>query len=278
MRYCFTILFVFISFCASAQERWAVVVGISNYPETSGWNNIHGAEDLDIIVPMLIDNGFSTDHITRLTNEHATKESIRNEILGLTEKIKVGDIVYIQLSGHGQLITDVNNDEEDGIDESFIPYDALRESVGGYNGENHIVDDELNSWLYNIKRKIGNDGKLVVVIDACHSGTATRGREDVFIRGVNDRFEISAPYPHIDQYPYDVDWLCISACESYQINEEYDGRGRLSTALGNVFCSGISLEELMIALNNEYSKMPSRLPQRPSFEYGGSISTHDYVM
>ena len=277
MKYCFTILFVLISYCVIAQERWAVVVGISNYPEASGWSNIHGAEDLDIIVPMLINNGFSLDHITAITNEQAIKESIKNELLGLTDKVEFGDIVYIQLSGHGQLITDINNDEEDGYDESFVAYDALRMAERGYNGENHIIDDELNSWLYCIKNKIGEEGKLIIVIDACHSGTVTRGKGDV-IRGINDKFEISAPYQEVEHLIYNVDWLCISACKSYQINEEYNGRGRLSTALGNVFCSGMSLEELMTAINNEYRKMPSRLPQSPSFEYGDSASMQNHVM
>ena len=41
-----------------------------------------------------------------------------------------------------------------GYDESFIPYDAQKVYADEiYTGENHIVDDELNGWLYSIKKK-----------------------------------------------------------------------------------------------------------------------------
>ncbi len=57
-------LFIFLLCClfvdrsAIAAERWAIVVGIGSYPETSGWRPINGDKDLGLVVPMLKKNGF----------------------------------------------------------------------------------------------------------------------------------------------------------------------------------------------------------------------------
>ena len=65
---------------------------------------------------------------------------------------------------------------------------------GVYQGENHILDDELNQYFNRIRQKIGPDGFLCVVIDACHSGNASRDENDddnQIIRGVNIGFHCS---------------------------------------------------------------------------------------
>lgn len=42
--------------CYSAKR--ALLIGISDYPEHSGWNNIHGASDVRLLETDLITNGF----------------------------------------------------------------------------------------------------------------------------------------------------------------------------------------------------------------------------
>ena len=59
-----------------------------------------------------------------------------------------GDIIYLHFSCHGQPIEDIDGDEDDGWDEALIPFDAKKKyQKGTYTGENHITDDELNSYL-----------------------------------------------------------------------------------------------------------------------------------
>ncbi len=132
---------------AIAAERWAIVVGIGNYPQSSGWRLINGDKYLGLVVPMLKKNGFPVGHITILANEQATKENIKNAIHTLLANLRSGDIVYFHFSGHGQLVTDVNGDEGDyGYDESIVPYDAASKyDFNGYKGQNHLVDDELKN-------------------------------------------------------------------------------------------------------------------------------------
>lgn len=284
MRYYLVILFTVLSSWAFAREQWAIVVGISSYPESSGWNNINGANDIKIIVPMLQCNGFTPNHITTLTNEQATKVNIRDAVNGLYGKIKCGDVVYFHFSGHGQLITDIDGDEKgndsEGWDEALVPYDAkLRYEPSGYKGENHIVDDELNKWLVRLKNKLGPSGKLVVVLDACHSGGGSRHETDdsIVIRGVTENFYL--PRSAADSktaHPNPIQWVCISACEWAQSNEEYQDAGqfygRLSYALSKIFRKSLTIDELERGLQSQYEMMPKRgrSPQEPIIEYDGA--------
>ena len=263
---------IFTANCASATERWAIVIGISKYPAQSGWRAINGAKDIDLVIPMLQRNGFSTQNIITLSNEQATKRNIKNAVYGLCGKLQKGDVVYFHFSGHGQLITDLNRDEFDkdgnpkGRDSSLIPYDAqYRYNPNGYKGENHIVDDELNGWLHCIKNAVGSSGKLLVVLDACHSGGSSRGEnddEDV-VRGTSDKFTIPQTEPYVAAVTedYEVDWVCISACGWVQSNYEYQGYGRLSQAISKVLSPMLSQKELKKQIKDEYLKMPHRWPQ-----------------
>ena len=263
---------IFAANYTSATERWAIVIGISKYPTQSGWRAISGAKDIGLVVPMLQRNGFPLQNIITLPNEQATKQNIKKAVYGLCEKLEKGDVVYFHFSGHGQLITDLNGDEIDkdgnpkGWDSSLIPYDAqYRYNPNGYKGENHIVDDELNGWLHCIKNAVGSSGKLLVVLDACHSGGSSRGEnddEDV-VRGTSDNFTIPQPKPYINATAedYKIDWVCISACGWAQSNYEYQGYGRLSQAISKVLSPMLSQKELKKQIKDEYLKMPHRWPQ-----------------
>lgn len=176
-----------------AQNKIALLVGISDYPEypieDASWSKIHGANDIQLISPLLADQGFS---VTTLINELATHEAILNSFKTLENNAHPGDIVYIHLSGHGQAVEDEDGDEVDGWDEAFIPYNAeLNYREDGYHGENHLLDDELNVYLNSIRRKVGETGIVYVVIDACHAGSSYRGEEEediVFVRGTDIGF------------------------------------------------------------------------------------------
>ena len=140
----------------------ALLVGIGKYDRMkTGWNVIHGDNDVDLLRPLLQKRGFSD--IVALTNEQATKAKIVNELNALAERCQSGDNVYFHFSGHGQPIRDDNGDEGKSkkYDESIIPYDACRDSRkmnGKYVGQYHLIDDELCPLLYSIKLKLGQDG------------------------------------------------------------------------------------------------------------------------
>lgn len=157
----------------------ALLIGIGKYPTSeTGWKQIHGDADVKLLSSALKVQKF-TD-VTTLINDKATKTAIIAELKKLHRRCQAGDIVYVHFSGHGQPVLDVNGDETSGFDEAVVPYDACRSprmQKGQYDGRKHLIDDELNPLLDNIKIKLGRNGKLCVAIDACYSRGMERGEE-----------------------------------------------------------------------------------------------------
>ena len=228
-----TILIVLltVSVAVSAQTRRAIVVGIGEQ-EDMAWGKINGDKDVPFVEEMLKNAGFKTGNVKKLVNQQATKAAIVDAFKLLASQSERGDIVYIHFSGHGQQMKDVHNDEKDGLDECWIPYDAYRNPCEKDGGEKHLTDDEVNGYLNAIRDKIGDAGKMLVVIDACHSGDATRGDEDEVVRGVDDIFEAIKSFiwgSSTDKGKTEVNpnaqvnkerGITISACKSDQVNIE----------------------------------------------------------
>ena len=225
------IVLLTVSVAVSAQTRRAIVVGIGEQ-EDMAWGKINGDKDVPFVEEMLKNAKFKTGNVKKLVNQQATKAAIVNAFKSLASQSKHGDIVYVHFSGHGQQMKDLHNDEKDGLDECWIPYDAYRKPCEKDRGEKHLTDDEVNYYLNAIRDKIGDTGKMLVVIDACHSGDATRGDEDELVRGVEDIFEAIKSFiwgASTDKGKTDVNpnaqvnkerWITISACKSDQVNIE----------------------------------------------------------
>ena len=126
-------------------------------------------------------------------------------ITKLIESCDKNDTIYLHFSCHGQPVEDLDNDEEDGWDESIVSYDAQKHyREGFYVGENHITDDELHRYLHDIRIKVGPHGFVYVVLDACHAGSSYRGEntdDKIYTRGTNKGFSSSNKLfaPRIDK-------------------------------------------------------------------------------
>lgn len=230
------LLIAFSCACFAVQAaRHALVIGIGNYPATSGWAKINGDKDIPLVEEMLLANGFNKPNIVKLKDEKATCNAIKQAMENMIAKAQQGDYLYIHFSGHGQQITDTNGDESDGLDEAWISYDAqFAYAKGKYEGQNHIVDDQLNNYFHRMREKIGSNGKLVIIADACHSGEGSRGDDDerkYVTRGTSDAFVIPNPKQTTANISYPIQWTFISACKPYQCNYEYKGNGSLTYAL-----------------------------------------------
>ena len=226
----------------------------------AGWSKINGDRDITLVVRMLVRNGFEKSDIIVLANSDATRKAIEKAFERLEESVSAGDIVYIHFSGHGQQVTDIDGDEPDGLDEAFIPYDAGKVySSGVYEGENHIIDDDLNDWLSELKAAVGQKGMVLVSMDACHSGDATRGIDDDIVAGVRGTADVFVLPDRESEESEDRGsgtdafenggWICISACKSYQNNNEFKSSegcfGRLTWALYKTLEPGMTLDELV---------------------------------
>ena len=262
------------SYTSSAQTKRAIVIGLGQQEDIS-WGKINGDLDVPYIKEMLSISGFNRQNIVTLVNSNATKKNIVSSFKSLTQQCRSGDIVYIHFSGHGQRVTDIDGDEKDGWDESWIPYDAYKEYCQKDKGDKHLIDDEIYLYLTTIKKRIGDGGKILVVADACHSGGSTFMNADykkfpntpicydlnITIRGISKPFVI--PYGRITQVSKVPErWLMLSACKSFQVNQELNNPhvGILSYAL---YLSTKSGKVEMRKIEDFINKNKGPYPQTP---------------
>ncbi len=189
MKYLHVLLLIIITSNAFSQNKLALIVAIGEYPAASKIKPIASVNDVKYIESALQKNDFPEKNITTLINSQATKAGILNALDQLAANAKKNDIVVIHFSCHGQQIRDQKTvaegkDEDDGYDEALIPYDALAKyNPTGYHGENHLRDDDLYPKVNAIRQKLGVGGSLLIMLDACHSGTGTRSESFAVTRG-----------------------------------------------------------------------------------------------
>lgn len=283
-----TYLLLLLSLSVSAQTKRALVIGLGEQQDKA-WNKINGDKDVPLVQGMLKSAGFKS--VTALVNRQATKTGIIGAFRKMAASCKQGDVVYVHYSGHGQQMTDVHNDERDGLDECWIPYDACRKASATYHGERHLTDDELNVYLNAIRNKIGAKGKLLVVIDACHSGDGTRGEDDEIVRGVEDTLKVDSlnarglyeTFEAIKSFfmgdngkekiinakakPLAERWITISACRSDQVNVEMKSPavGKLTYALWKELKNSdkVNNDEFMRRIRKFVNRNTCSRPQQP---------------
>lgn len=259
-------------FSLNATVHRALIFGLGKQKDTR-WRKIHGDNDVYYVEQMLRTIGY-TD-IVSMKNEKATKQAMVRAFVDLAARCKSGDIVYIHYSGHGQLMTDLDGDEATrwngrhaDWDEAWIPYDAYMTYCKEDRGDKHLSDDEIACLLMKVRQKIGKKGQITVVVDACHSGDATRGEDDECVRGIDVKFCIPKTNANIKKSSrIEEQWRTISACKPYQLCMEMkDLRiGKLTYALCSLGqqtfkMSNAKLEE---TLNTFMEMNKGRLPQHP---------------
>ncbi|MCC6781069.1 MAG: trypsin-like serine protease [Hyphomicrobiales bacterium] len=152
----------------------ALLVGIDRYQNPA--INLNGSlTDVRNMRRLLTETyGYKPEQIVTLLDEKATRaEILRAFDEWLIGESRPGARVFFYMSGHGSQVPDLNRDEPDGLDETIVPYDVKIEARNGRTVVlNQIIDDEIESRLKRI-----SDRKITVVIDSCHSGSNTRGRD-----------------------------------------------------------------------------------------------------
>ncbi|WP_373502751.1 caspase family protein, partial [Aestuariivirga sp.] len=183
---------------AAEAKTMALLVGVADYNEASGIKDLLGPRnDVSILWRALKDRGVADGDIAVLTDGLPKDENfpvakglaestnILRELDRLAETAQRGDTIFVYYSGHGTLQPDnpaepEDEPEADGMDQVLLPSD-----VGAYDPinmtlKNSIIDDVLGRKIAAIRAK----GAFVwAVIDACHSGTVTRG--DTVTRSVD---------------------------------------------------------------------------------------------
>jgi hypothetical protein len=155
---------------ACGEDR-ALLIGVGRYVHFD--NKLRGVDlDLDMMTETAQLMGFPNSRIKVLKHENATAAAVHQTFENwLMNGLQPDDRVLIYFSGHGSQVPDENNDESDQLDEVLLLYDTLptvRNTRPTLNGVLH--DDRFSKMLARIKSR-----NILVILDACHSGTATRG-------------------------------------------------------------------------------------------------------
>jgi metacaspase-1 len=169
----------------------ALVIGINEYPTirvngVGGARNLRGATNDAKNVKEALTEHFKvkSDEIRLLVDGEASRGAIlagfREWLIAGTEK---GDRVVFYYAGHGAQVEDESGDEgDDKFDEVLVPSDTKGELEGPEAGlSGFITDDEIGKLLAELPGR-----EVMMIVDACHSGTITRGALDIRQSGQSD--------------------------------------------------------------------------------------------
>ncbi|MBX3532159.1 MAG: caspase family protein [Rhizobiaceae bacterium] len=181
---------------AAARTNYAVLIGVTKYPNVRNADLVGPANDAVMVREYLLNSApakFDPTNVLVLADEvegataSPSKQNIMDTLAGIASRARRGDLVYIQMSGHGiqQPAVDPAS-ESDGMDEVFLPNDISDWKDRSKGIPNAFTDNEIGQSLDRIRAT----GAFVwIVMDCCNSGTATRaaglGEDDVRERKLN---------------------------------------------------------------------------------------------
>ena len=164
---------------SSSAAKRALVIGVDEYQFAPKIPQLQGCvNDARLMRAVLEEQfGFPPENVTLLTNAEATRDGILAALDALVAATGPDDIVMFYYAGHGSQMTDREDDEASGLDNTIMPVDSE-----GWSGMNRdITDDEIHLRLIALGARTSF---TTMIVDACHSATITRDAFGVLSRGV----------------------------------------------------------------------------------------------
>jgi Caspase domain len=177
---------------------YSVLIGIDHYlpntlPDGNSYPPLHGCvrdvqkfehfflrrlKHKNKYIQKLIAPHLGKDESQVPINQQPTYENMVDALQSVTKKALAGDMVWIYYAGHGgRTPTQYKAAKGDhGHDEVLVPVNI------GIDTARYLRDVELGTLL---KEMVDKGLIVTIVLDCCHSGGATRGNEDVAIRGIS---------------------------------------------------------------------------------------------
>lgn len=233
-RFVLLILFIASLLTLSARNK-ALLVGVANYPEESGWCTLSSVRDVEKLGHAIS----SSFELTTLIDDKATYHGIISALEEMSSKAQKGDTIFIHFSCHGQQMLSNDCSEVDYLDEALIPFDAFSQETAFYKGESHLKDDVLSQYIQGIRSQVGPKGLVVVTLDSCHSDSmdkdSSEDKSSIVYRGglslfggnhltvdslvaIKERWRIKQVSDLYNDTLAHV--LYLSACNSYEKNRE----------------------------------------------------------
>jgi pimeloyl-ACP methyl ester carboxylesterase len=258
------------------RKLYALMVGINKYPP--GVGSLNGCvNDVNHFHDYLVEN-FKHQfdlQIELLKNNDALRKNIIHLFRHHLCKAGQNDVVLFQYCGHGSREIAAPEFKEyfpGSKDETLVCFDSR--SKGGFD----LADKELAVLLWEVAQK---NPHIAVILDCCHSGSATREADDFNLGEVRQTREwnLDRPRPldtYLDGYYREMKTLHIpkskhvlmAACDRTQKAwETKDYRGLFSTTLLDVLTKSgpvISYADLFIRCRSAILKYAQN--QTPQFE------------
>jgi hypothetical protein len=141
-------------------QRWAVVVGISNYDDSRIPSLRYAAKDAETFYNWLTypqGGKYAPSRVKLLLNEKATGKNIKNALFVWLKRAIEEDLVTIYFAGHG------SPESPDSSGNLFLlPYDTQYDNIATTGFPMWDIETALKRF---IKAR-----KVIVIADACHSG------------------------------------------------------------------------------------------------------------
>ncbi|MEA3411676.1 MAG: caspase family protein [Pseudomonadota bacterium] len=151
----------------------ALLVGVGDFldPRIS---DLPGIElDLEIMTEVAGTLDFAPDHTRVLFDGDANTANVEREIRSwLIDGTGPGDRVLLYISTHGTRVPDISRDESDAADEVLLMRDSrvVRRGDQAPGIEPVLLDDRIDTLIGEMRGR-----EVLVLVDACHSGTVTKG-------------------------------------------------------------------------------------------------------
>ncbi|MGD9175862.1 MAG: caspase family protein [Desulfobacterales bacterium] len=228
---------------ARGEDR-ALLIGAGRYAQFD--EKLNGVSlDIDMMREFAQLLGFNSQAIKVLEHEFASTENVYAAVENwLINGVGPEDRVLFYFSGHGSQIPDENNDETDQFDEVLLLYDvAFKAHSWPRTLTGVLLDDDLNTMLARMQSQ-----NILVILDACHSGSATRSlRLKPRSISVNDgQVKFFSYSPHIPAAGGRGRFDVLDLETSGEINGRYvaitacrDDEKTISTAQGSIFTLGL---------------------------------------
>lgn len=201
-----TITFVSTATSALAQDslskpigdKWALVVGISKFADPSIALNFAAKDAQDFANYLTKDARFAPDHVRVLLDEEATRENILAELgdKWLPRVAQPDDLVVIYISSHGS--------------PSTVDVEGLNYLVAHNTNKNSLYATgiPIQELSRIIKQRVHAE-RVIVILDACHSGAAKTAEKGLIRKGNYDADEIMSGTGQLvicSSAPSEVSW------------------------------------------------------------------------
>lgn len=143
------------------KDKWAVLIGVSKFENPQIPTLKYPAKDARDLADFLVASGnFKRDHILLLTDELATRENILDAFGDgwLPKRVLEDDLVLVYVSSHGSAVDNRGNN-------FIIAHDTDPDKP-------FATGIKLQTLLKDVTERTGCQ-RVVLMLDACHSGTAT---------------------------------------------------------------------------------------------------------